>query len=124
MASSNNISSTTVNKETETKATYTYIITPNHSGWFHIPSPAFYHKGYAYKADSVPVYVTPQKTDEEYLKEKLLQDFVSMPEKPDGTVELFINNKTGYYGVWSKGKFYPLKELNKKQIKQVNKIFR
>jgi hypothetical protein len=124
LASSNNWSQTTVNKISETKATYAYVITPGRFGVISFPSPLFYFKGYSYKFDTIRIFVNPKKISKLEQKNKSLNDLISVQEKPDNTMQIVMYDEIGYYGVWTNGKFNILKALNAKQIEQINKILK
>ncbi len=122
MSSSNSSQTTQMNDYIKSTATYNYIFSPTHYGRFCFPSPSFFYKGYAFKADSLPIYVKGGNNSKEYLKKKLLSDLIAMDEKPDNTEQLVILNDTGYYGTWKNGKFILLKQLDAGQILEINKI--
>jgi len=124
LSSRNSSSATTVNKVTETKSTYTYKFSPITSNSFKFPSPIFYKNGKTYTTDSVQIKVKHRDlTVEDFRKLKKsnqINDFFAS----DNILQIAFKDNLGYLGVWKNGKFEIVKELDKNQIKKINKIIK
>lgn len=117
-----NSETSTVNGKTDTKSTYAYIITITTSNNFTFHSPMFYINGFKHMADPLTIKVKPRELTQEEIKQIEIYNLTNKLINDDNTIQILYNKQLGYYCTRINGKFVFAKELNKRQVRKLNKI--